>query len=317
MHATTNVGWRRAARVLVGAALAVPMASRGSPAQQATYSGSVQTTTGKYYFTQRTTNVAFFNQLGIEAGRFRAWTSIPVIYQNTPWVTFGGVGPVPSGGPQHAMVGEQIRQRRGGGGGGTQAGQQASRTTVVVTVPDTASYSEVGFGDPMIGGDLELLTESSNRPSISLNMGVKASVGSTADGFSTGQWDYGAGLGIARTMGRTLLSLDGGYWVLGDMPGLPLRDVFSYSVALGRVLGDGGWSLFGSVAGSQAAVDGIDPAATAGLTVNRRFISGMGLYTAITAGLTSSSPDVGVSVGWHVPLSRQSKTPPTVAQRAQ
>lgn len=315
MHATTNVGWRRAAPMFIGAALAVPFAPRGSPAQQATYSGSVQTTTGKYYFTQRTTNVAFFNQLGLETGRFRGWTSIPVIYQNTPWVTFGGAGAVPSGGPEHAMVGEQIRQRRQGGGG-TQAGQQGPRPTIVVTVPDTASYSEVGFGDPVLGGDLTLITETANRPSLSLTAGVKAPIGSTADGFSTGQWDYGAGLGVARGIGRTLFSVDGAYWVLGDMPGLPLRDVFSYSVALGRVLGDGGWSVLGSFAGSQATVDGIDPAATAGVIVNRRFTSGMGFYAGVTAGLTSSTSDIGLSVGWHVPLTRPSRTPPTVAQRA-
>lgn len=314
MHAMTKVGWRRAARVAFGAALAAPFAPRGSPAQQVTWSGSVQGTTGDYYFTQRTTNVAFFNQLGIQAGRFRAWTSMPIIYQNTPWVTFGGVGPVPSGGPEHAMVGEQIRQRRQGGGG-PQAGPQGARMTTVVTVPDTGTYSEIGFGDPILGGDLELMTETASRPSISLTAGVKAPVGSTANGFSTGEWDYGAGLGVARSIGRTLFAVDGAYWVLGDMPGLPLRDVFSYSVALGRVLGEGGWSVLGSFAGSQATVDGIDPAATAGLTVNRRFMSGMGLYTSITAGLTSSSPDFGLAVGWHVPFARATKLPPAVAER--
>lgn len=315
MHAMTKVGWRRAARVAFGAALAVPFASRGSPAQQVTYSGSIQGSTGNYVFPQRTTSVAFFNQMGVQAGRLGVWANVPIIYQTTPWVTFGGVGPVPSGGPEHAMVGEQIRQRRQGGGG-PQAGPQGARMTTVVTVPDTGTYSETGFGDPMLGGDLQLLAESASRPSISLTAGVKAPMASTANGFSTGKWDYGAGLGVARSIGRTLFSVDGAYWVLGDMPGLALRDVFSYSAALGRALGDGGWSVLGSFAGSQATVDGIDPAATVGLTVNRSFPSGTGVYTAITAGLTSSSPEVGLSVGWHVPLSRGIKLPPAVAARA-
>ena len=129
-----------------------PQKSRGGPpgqAQSVHYSGSVQYATGSYIFAVRTHSVYFFNGLAVEHARFQASASLPVIYQTSPWISYGGLGALPSGGPQHGTVGGR---RPGGGHGAGPAGRRDR-----IALPDTATYADLGIGDPSLRMDVTLL----------------------------------------------------------------------------------------------------------------------------------------------------------------
>jgi hypothetical protein len=67
-------------------------------------------------------------------------------------------------------------------------------------------------------------------------------------------------------------------------------------------LADGRYSILGSLSGMTEIVDGVDGPAQAGVTVSRLLKSKRSLSVTFAAGLTDSSPDYSVSVGWRVGL---------------
>lgn len=283
---------QRARRMMGAAAGALLVASAASslPAQVIAWTGSLYGTTGEYIFSERSSSLAVSNGLALTTWRIRLSASVPVIFQSTPWVAMGGAGPVPTGGPMHGTVGEQSGQWGHQGRG------------LRVTLPTTEASSAVGLGDPTIFGGFDLKRAGGTSTAITLTGGLKVPVANADDGFGTGEWDVGAGLALSRSIGRTMFFLDGSYWILGDMPDLPLRDVITYGGAVGRVLGDGDWSTLVSFSGSEAAIEGSDAPAQLGAMLSRRWQSGRSLSASLSVGLTSSAPDVTASLGWHIPL---------------
>lgn len=280
---------RRARRAVAGLAVLLPVAGV-LPAQSVAWTSSIYGATGDYIFTERSTNVALTNGLTLTAGRVRLSGSLPIVFQSTPWIAMSGAGPVPTGGSMHGTVGDE-------------SGQYGHRRGLRVSLPASGVTDEIGLGDPMFFGGVDLVRERGGLPTVSVTGGIKVPISSADDGFGTGELDYGAGVALSRAFDRTMLFLDGAYWVIGDMPDLPLRDVFTVGAAVGRILGDGDWSALLSASGSQATIDGSDPPVQAGVMVSRRWLSGRSLSGSISIGLTSSAPDVAASLGWRVPLS--------------
>ena len=170
--------------------------------------------------------------------------------------------------------------------------------------PDTGSFDRIGIGDPTFFANVELVSLAGRAATISATAAAKAPVGSVNQGFSTGEWDYGGGLALSAASGRALLLLDGMYWKLGDMPGLELKDGVSYGASVGTFVGRRRVSLVASVLGSSSLAAGISAPVQLGfavgyLTPARRSVN-LGLY----AGLTDSAPDISVSLGWGIPLTR-------------
>lgn len=270
---------RRAVLALLLLALGVPAA-----AQEVSYVGSVQAATGDYFFTERTNSVYFVNGLSVTAPRYTVSLSVPVIVQDAPWVSYGVAGALPSGGPQQAAVGGQ----HGGGGPGR-------RHDVVVV--DTSSHREVGLGDPMLRAGLTLVPTRRGRPSLRLSAGLKPPLADVDRGFGTGAWDVGAGVSASAVVGRRLLFVDLMAWSLGDMEDLELRDALYYSVGIGQPLRGGRAGILATFAGATRIIDGTDPPLSAGLGLSYDALS-----AGVTVGLTDSSPDVAVTLGWRVPL---------------
>lgn len=290
MRASQARRWSWAAATVAGMTLVMP-AALPLDAQQISYTGGLYGATGEYIFTERSTSLALVNGLAIAAGRFRLSASIPLVYQSTPWVSLSGAGPIPTGGPQRGEVAQ--------GSGGS--GRRAHR----ITLPDTGSYDRVGIGDPTLLATIDLVPWRAGVPSFYLSAAAKAPVASVDQGFGTGEWDYAAGMGASVLLGRMALEADGMYWVMGDVPELPLRDVVSYSASVGRVLGDGSWTAMATVFGSGATIRGSDAPAQAGVLVRRFWPSGRSVTVGLSAGVTSSAPDVSFSMGWRVPLSAE------------
>jgi hypothetical protein len=180
-------------------------------------------------------------------------------------------------------------------------------------LPDTGTFDDVGVGDLLFFASADIVSGRAGWPQFYISGGLKAPVASVEDGFGTGDWDYAAGLGASLLVGRTTLAADASYWVMGDMPDFPLRDIVSYSVSAGRLLGDGNWTVAMAVLGSGASVEDTDPAAQAGIAVRRVWASKRSIQLSGFVGLTPSSPDVSLSLGWRIPLAGGQDDEPVVA----
>lgn len=269
----------------VAGALAL-VASLGAPvaAQEVAYSGGLQVVSGTYLFETRTNSVYLLSGVDVTTGALRLAASIPVIVQNTPWIAYGPV-PLPSGGRQAGEVDRQTRRghRR-------------------IVLPDVASETHAGFGDPLLHAQAELVRDAGSRPSLRIGASAKAPVASTANGLSTGAWDVGTGLSLSKQAGVHLLSADVSYWHFGDMVDLPLENAWSYAASYGRVVLSGRWSMLLSASGYTRIIEGQDPPVQIGVGIGRVFSPRRTLSGNLSIGLTNTAPDVSVGLGWRLGL---------------
>ena len=264
-------------------------------AQQIRYLGSVQYATGSYYFTQRTNSFYFTNGLGINYGNINAYLNVPLISQNTPWISYSstGLGPLPTGGPRNGVVPEG--HGRGNNGQG--------KRKVDLGSADTLNYIQTSFGDPSLMISVSLFTSSRKTTIINGNWGVKFPLADANEGFGTGAWDIGGGLSWSqRFLDHWLFMLSGMYWQLGDMNELDISNILSYSTGLGRSFMEG--KLMGSFSffGSTQIIDGIDPPLSLGTGLNYQITKKLSINGNALVGISESASDFSIGLGWNITL---------------
>lgn len=283
------------------AVLAVCATAAGPALGQAVhYNGSVQYATGNYIFAERTHSVYLANGIDVSRGRLQVSASWPIIYQTSPWVSYSVVGGVPSGGPQQGAVDGGA----GNGSGSDGHGMGRRRGSDPIVLPDTATYADVGIGDPSLRADLTLRRGLNGGPGIRLTGSIKTPVADVDRGFGTGAWDGALGLSLSQRLQNWFLFGEAMYWWMGDMDALALGNSIAYSVSLGRSLRGGRLGLLASVTGYTAAIveDTAPPLQTA-LGVSYSFGGGQyGLNASAAFGLSESTPDAAFGLGWRVGL---------------
>jgi hypothetical protein len=232
-------------------------------AQRVSYTGAVEYAAGDYIFTQRTSSMALLSGLSLEVSGLRLSASVPLVYQSAPWLI--------------------------------------EASTAEALAPDTVVYSDLGLADPVLYIDIPVVEESGMWPAVSLTGGVKPPLASVERGFGTGEWDYAGGLELARSLGTAVLIADVSYWRLGDSPDLVLHDPLGYVISLGAPLG-ARTIVTASFSGYTEIIEGDGAIAQIGAGLG--FLAGTGriLSGTVAVGLTASSPDVIVSLGWQVGL---------------
>lgn len=306
--------------VIVAVVTAAVLSLAGRAAgQEITYSGSLQVSTGDYYFTERTNSAYLSNGLSLKTGALRISASLPVIWQSSPWVSHARGGVVPTGGTQQDEVGDRLGERgrdRDGTGPGPSAARAragtvgdtggAVRAAAVragrIVLEDTTGYEEVGVGDPVFRAELDLTPGGPTRWSVALAGEVKPSLADPDRGFGTGAWDGGVDLSVTRRLSSTFLFASVGYQVLGDMEELELKDPLTYAAGLGFTRPGATVGLLASVSGSTRILENTDPPLQIGAGMNLRTAPGRNLGANVALGLTESSPDVSVAVGWTLEL---------------
>ncbi|HKK26576.1 MAG TPA: hypothetical protein VKB18_00680 [Gemmatimonadota bacterium] len=312
------------AALLLAAAVALAVPGPAA-AQEVSYSGSLQYATGDYLFTERTNSVYLFTSLAVQAGRVTISGSLPLIYQSTPWISYSTGGGIPTGGPQQGEVGDSL-QRRGGGGGPMSMASRADLAAALgsgrmpasaaaprpavrpaaamqpIALPDTASFDEFGAGDPTFRAAVDLVEPGTGHVTVTLAGEVKAPIADPASGFGTGEWDGGGLLSVGGRLGSTFLFGEVGYWVLGDMPDLQLQNPVSYSVGVGRRIGNGDLAVLASLSGYTRILAETDPPLDVGGGLSYRLADGRSLSLGVSVGLSESSPDLSLSVGWRTRL---------------
>jgi len=276
---------RRVRHKALAAAGAILMALAAVPASgdSISYTGSLQMARGTYVFALPTSGYFLFNGLTYSSKTFTLSATIPLIYQTTPYVSYTGVGVLPSGGTESSAV----DQRQG-------------RETVLV--PEVVEYRQYGIGDPVVMAGLMIAKEGRTMPAIQLTGQVKAPLANVSQGFGTGEWDYGAGVGLSKMIGNAFLFADVNYWVLGDLPDLELRDAWSYAVSFGHAFSGGKYAFMASYSGITEVIAGVAPPSSLGLGLSVRVGAGSSLMLNAAFGLSEASPDLSLSLGWSIGL---------------
>lgn len=251
--------------------------------EEVTYSGSLQFTSGNYIFSERTNSMYLLNGLSMSVGPLQISANLPIIMQNTPWVSYTNTGAIPTGGTQSSEV-----SNKGHGGS--------------LRLPDTTEYQEMGLGDLFINANLRLIKEGKAHPSISFTAGFKVPLSDVDMGFGTGEADYGTGISLIKSLDCNFVFIDLSYWVLGDLPDLELKDPIGYSIAFGRSLASGKCSGLISFSGYSEIINDVEPSAQVGVGLTYRLESKAKLTGGLSLGVTDSAPDFLVSLGWGIEL---------------
>jgi len=291
-------------------ALALAISAGRTAAQEMTWTTSVQYSQGDYFFTESTRSWLLYNSLAWQGERLRFSLGVPAVVQDTRAVTFVGEVPIPTGGPDSEAVGRKGPGERVPMGGrrnatpsanGFLAPPLASQSTGggdTVTAP--GSY-RVGLADPLLGAGLKLVRPRGAFLGLDLTASVKLPIRGIDSGVGTGELDVGIGLSTAVGRGRAMLFADAGWWSYGDPPGLELKDVVSWSVGVGGLLGSRTSGLV-SLSGSSGIMDAVDPPLDASALLSVDVGANINLNLSAGVGLSEASPDFTLGVGTRVTL---------------
>jgi hypothetical protein len=269
----------------------------GSEAQTVSWSGSGQFTTGSYFFEETTKSFYFVNGLQYTNGRLSLGASVPLVVQNSPWISYTSRGALPTGGTQHGAVAKGAGNRKSGNTGMMSGMGKHGK----IQLPDTTSYNQMGVGDPWANASFSLLQPWS-RTSIRITAGVKVPVASPSKGFGTGAWDAGAGFSLSQQIQNFFLLGDVSYWNYGDMDELELKDVVSYGAGIGHKSPYTNWIVNGSFRGSTALIEDIDPPMSITLGAAYSYPDSRSIHVQLLFGLTESAPDFSAGFGWNLIL---------------
>lgn len=294
---------RRAA--LLGAAALVGLGSTAG-AQMLHYEGGLSLASGNYIFTERTNSFALSTGLAFAAGPVTVRGTFPVFLQNTTLVASSGSMLLPTGGASGGTVADSSAARGGrgtGGRGGLLVVEPASLEldaaqdgTVDVPVTAVTGY-EARMGDPTFGANVALST---GRLGVLLGAGMKVPVTDTAS-FGTGAWDFGGSMSLSYSLGAVaMVSVDAGYWVLGDPPELDLQNPLLLSASIAHLTRSGwGFSLAYYSASSVIAGFSSSRSVSAGIL---RVGATQSVGFNVGVGFTDTTPDIMVGVNWRLRL---------------
>lgn len=304
---------RRARAWLTFSALLVTGSALGgvpADAQRLEYSGALQGASGDYIFTERTTSFSLSNGIALTARRLRLALTLPLLYQNSTAVTYVGGVPVGTGGPDGGVVRERqqgstvpMGPRHGPGGAGSSGVAGPSLQEVpgpqVVAAPGDFQFD---VGDPLIEAGVEVYRGLGIVQAVTVHGFAKAPLADAASGVGTGAWDYAGGVTMGLGGARNHLVADATWWIVGDMPDLPLENSFAWTVSAGRSFAAGRWTVMASMAGATSVVSNADDPLSVGIGIGHAPRSTRGLGASISFGLSESSPDFTTYVGWRFAL---------------
>lgn len=209
---------------------------------------------------------------------------IPLLVQWTPQERVGLILEIPylhqSGGGETVLLGGRRMTLRDSGMGGRRS-----------SVSETRS----GLGDITLDVDVKLLLEDGATPRVSVLAYAKLPTADRDKGLGTGEFDWGAGLGIGKTFGVWALRGKALYVLPGSSALYDASAYWDWSVGLGYL---GGTELYPELAlsGGTAAFAGEDGPLelTARLDILNSERTSLGLY--LKGGLNDASPDWGSGV---------------------
>ena len=204
---------------------------------------------------------------------------IPYIYQsNSTTVTLGGM-----------RFPARMEGSGGGGGAGGGMGMGSSASS------SDLSDSQSGLGDITLTAGYAVLEEQENSPLVRPLLYAKFPTADENKGLGTGEFDYGAGLGLAKWFGNWSTYLEGMYVLPGSSGDFDTDNYWTYQVSASYRLNDTlrpGVSLLGGTAAFDEASDPLEARLNLDYWASDR--GSFGCYLA--KGLSDGSSDFGVGI---------------------
>jgi len=288
----------RLARRALPLVIALGVAPISAVAQEVRWIGTTSFSTGSYIFDAPTRTLALSNGLGLSWGRLDLSGSLPLMLQNSQLVSQVAGVPLPTGGSDNGVVagrgsGETLGTRGQGQGGG------GSGSTTEVVYRDELAWA---VGDPFLSAGVRVHEGTGILRSVQVQASAKAPLSDLDSGVGTGEWDVGTGASAFVDLGGTYLFVDAAYWWYGDLPDLALSDGLSYGVGISRPVMDARGSVMLSFFGAASPISTMDDPASLGLGGGYSFSPGRTVSGGVAFGLSESTPDVSVYVGWSLKL---------------
>lgn len=254
--------------------------------------GSAQYLNGDYIYTTATSTYYFGGGIRYQAVRWNAGVSLPIIAQNNDLVSGSGGVFIPSHRGENGGDGEPGGGHHGGGmmGGGR------------ITTDHMVSHFEFGLGDIYLSGQYQLINERGYRPSLAISSQLKIPTANKALNYGTGEFDYGFAVNLSKRWNNYAGFVDIGYWILGDSPEIKYEDPFSYGIGIGRFFGNGQFSALLYYQGYTTVLENYDPPRQGSLGLYYRMSDQTILSATATAGLSNTSADFGLSLGFRLSL---------------
>ena len=104
------------------------------------------------------------------------------------------------------------------------------------------SYNS-GIGDIFLYGEYRLFQPLSAAPTVYLTAQLKIPTSANISLFSTGEFDYGAGLALRQWFGSYYAFLNAGYQILGNPPDIEYQNPFSFGIGAGKFFLQGRYSI--------------------------------------------------------------------------
>jgi hypothetical protein len=155
---------------------------------------------------------------------------------------------------------------------------------------------ESGLGDITLHAGMTLSDNGSSVDDLYASIAIKLPTANDAKGLGTGEVDLGGFLTYTHDFNQVSLSLQGGYIVTGDGLFQQHENIFVYGAGLSNIIIP--WYFYVSLDGRQQVLDtGDAPLELSGgffYQLNpKQFVKMEGF-----AGLSNSSPDMGVAIGF-------------------
>ncbi len=159
----------------------------------------------------------------------------------------------------------------------------------------TRTRTEDGLGDVLLSGSYRLAAETGNRPRVDLTGKIKLGTADENENLGTGENDLAVQVDLEKGFDRNLFFGSVGYWVLGDPPGVNLKNVLYGSLGFSHGLDE--TKSVGLVLDAQeAAVSGGPNRLEVSGFLSSRITTSSKLQLYALAGLADGSPDWGAGV---------------------
>ena len=163
---------------------------------------------------------------------------------------------------------------------------------------DSSAHTQLFLGDIYLYGEYHLFRSSDYSTSFSLTGQFKIPTSPTLSAYSSGEYDYGAGIVTRKLLGDFNIFGDLSYLVLGDPFGFIYQDPLIYGIGAGRFFDNGKYSLSLYYRGYTQISEGIEPPRQ----LSMGFFVWLGRNTSLSAyavkGFSESSPDLAFNLGF-------------------
>ncbi|MGK5087362.1 transporter [Bdellovibrionota bacterium FG-2] len=203
---------------------------------------------------------------------------LPILFQNQDSMARVGQITVPTG---SGMAGSGGMSSHMGAGGGTSGILPA-------------------LGDLNFSGGFRVLNEEHVTPAVSLTTQVKTPT--AMSGFGTGEWDFGAGVGLKKTFGSVVSFFDLSYVVTGDPTGKTYRNPLIFGLGAGPMFGDGQLSMLLYYLGSTPVLEGLPGQSQLSVGANYRITEALFLSASLARGFSDSVPETSAAAGFSIYL---------------